>query len=322
MKYTIPNNIALPLAVWCVNDSYDYDSRDNYISVTSLLSPVKKTMLTKLFPKETYDITDFCSARRGTAIHDSIEAAWKNNFKENLTKLGLDSNYEINPKVPNPELKQIYIEQRSQIEIDGWIIGGKFDFIVDGTLHDIKSTSVVSYTSGNKVKDYTLQCSIYRYLNRDKITNNDTFGINYVFTDWSLSKYKADTSGTYPATPILTVYYDYLSIEDTENYIRNKINLLNTYKDSKSEDELPDCPLEDLWVSDPVYKYYQTVLPNEEDYATRRSNKNFTSEEEALAYWKSKGKGIVIKVIGKPRKCLYCPAFDNCKQKDSYNLVK
>ena len=40
-KYTNKDNISLPLAVWLMHDSYDYDKRENVISATSLLKPTR-----------------------------------------------------------------------------------------------------------------------------------------------------------------------------------------------------------------------------------------------------------------------------------------
>ena len=34
-KYTNKDNISLPLAVWLMHDSYDYDKRDNVIRLKS-----------------------------------------------------------------------------------------------------------------------------------------------------------------------------------------------------------------------------------------------------------------------------------------------
>ena len=46
-EYTNKLNISLPLAVFLMYDSYDHDQRDNVISATGLLRPIKQLVLTQ-----------------------------------------------------------------------------------------------------------------------------------------------------------------------------------------------------------------------------------------------------------------------------------
>ena len=66
---------------------------------------------------------------------------------EILTQMKLDG------KKPIP----VYFEKRTDRDLLGYTITGKFDMCLDGELHDFKSTSVWSYIMGGKDEDYRFQ---------------------------------------------------------------------------------------------------------------------------------------------------------------------
>jgi hypothetical protein len=76
------------------------------------------------------------------------------------------------------------------------------------------------------------------------------------------------------------------------------------------ESQIPECSDEDLWRSEPVYKYYKD--PNK----TLRSTKNFENKQDAYSHLASIGIGTVIEKPGTVTSCRYCPAFSICAQKD------
>lgn len=81
-KFTNQEGIPLALAVFLAQDSYDHE--EDVISATTLLKPIRQTILAKRVPQEErlVDIAGLASSRIGTAIHDAIERAWKH---ENLS---------------------------------------------------------------------------------------------------------------------------------------------------------------------------------------------------------------------------------------------
>src|SRR5699024_4270736 len=185
-------DIPLTLAVWAVDDDYDYVNQENYISVTQLIKPIKQIILGMRVIDEDTDVSDLINAALGTCIHSGIEKAWKFNYKKNLKSLGysdeLINKIKINPKkedLKNTDIP-IYIEQRNTIKIDDYTIGGKFDMVADGILYDNKSTSVYTWIYGGRDKDYCLQGSLYKLINKD-IIKEDFIRINYIFTDWQKS---------------------------------------------------------------------------------------------------------------------------------------
>ena len=317
-KYTNKDNVSLPLAVWLMHDDYDYDSRDNVISATALLKPIRALVLIDQHKglDKTVDIMSLVSSRMGSAIHAIAEKAWTN--RKNISKAlealqvsNLDDKLVINPdKVKEGEIP-IYVEQRHEKEIDDYIISGKYDLIVDGTVSDYKSTSVWSYIFDSNALKYTQQASIYKWLAPDRITDNNVH-IQYIFTDWSAAQAMRDSS--YPQTRVLTKEYPIWSTEQTKFFISEKIKLLKQYKDSPQED-LPECNKEELWESETKYKYYKNPAK------MARATKNFDTLNEAnVRLANDGGVGTVVTVPGEVKACRYCEVSDVCKQ--AQNLIQ
>jgi hypothetical protein len=320
MKITNENGINLALAVWLLHDEYDYINTPNYISATRLMKPLRQLVLPqRIKPEErTADVSDFISTALGHSLHDSIEKAWKVGYKRSLKLLGypndLIERIAINPTAEhlaeNKDAVPIYLEQRAKREIGGYVLGGKFDMVAEGIVHDNKSTSAYTWVYGGRDEEHQLQGSIYRWLNPDKITE-DFIRICYIFTDWQKSA--AKTNPNYPQQRVATKDISLMSEADTQKWILSKLALFEKYKDVP-EDQLPECTDEELWRSDPQYKYYSDPTKT-----AGRSTKNFDNAADARAFQAEKGgKGIVITVVGEPKRCAYCDAFTVCTQKDKY----
>lgn len=311
MVITNMSSVPMTLAVWAVNDSYDYVDDPKYISVTTLLKPVRQIILSRRVDMDTVaqDVEDFLSRAMGTSIHDSIEKAWTKNYKRNLALLGYEEKvidrFKINPEKVNEGDIPVYLEQRAVKEFEGWKIGGKFDFIADGLLHDNKSTTAFKWQTGSSDLDYKLQGSLYRWLNPEKITE-DYIRINFVFTDWS--KLQAIKDETYPQHRAMYKDIPLLSIAETENWLHHKLALINKYLD-EPEENIPDCTDEELWRTPTKYKYYTNP-------SATRATKNFDSWAEAHQFQMIQKKGLgVIKVVpGEARRCNYCSASGICSQ--------
>lgn len=320
MKITNKSDIALELAVWLLDDNYDYIAEENYISATALMKPLRHILLPGRIPEEQRlvpDVEDFISRTLGHTIHAGIERAWKRGYKRALKLLGYPESVIqrvlINPTpeqlVSIPDPIPIYIEQRTFKEIDGYTIGGKFDLVCEGRVSDVKSTTAFTWLYGSKDEDYRLQGSIYRWLNPDKITEDYT-RIHFVFTDWK--KMDALQNPKYPQKRILHKDIPLLSVEETESWIRNKLKLIERYKNIE-ESGIPECTDEELWLSAPKFKYYADPTK-----VGGRSTKNFDDALEARKYMAEKGKGTIITIPGMPKRCEYCLAFPGCTQKDKY----
>lgn len=340
MPYLNQTGVSLSVAVYLATDHYDHDP--GAISATGLLKPIRSTVLAKRVPDQEQD-TDIISvfkSRLGTSIHDGVEKAWTGqHYKRAMKKLGypqsvidrvvvnpadilakagydldmLEENgtvlsFEKSPKDAIP----VFMEIRSYKQVDGKKISGKFDFSAEGRIEDFKSTSTFTYTNQSKVDDFKMQGSIYRWLN-PKIITEDYVSIQYMFTDWMPGKAKADPN--YPQSPALEQKIPILTVEETEQFVRNKIAAIQRYQELPQE-ELPRCNSDELWQKPPVYKYYRD--PNK----MTRSTKNFDTAAEAYGRLAKDGhKGIVAEKPGEVVACRFCPAAAICTQKDEYIAV-
>lgn len=317
-QYTNLHNIDISMAVWLVHDDYDFQPRERAISATALLKPTRQIILSGRVTGESLeDLSARISMRLGHAIHDSIEHAWKTGYKRSLSLLGLPDKvidrFKINPdpKEVQPEDIPVYIEQRGYRKLGEWVISGKLDMAVNGRLKDAKSTSVFSFIKGNKDENYRLQLSFYKWLHSDKVTD-DEGDIQFVFTDWQKSM--VNTIPGYPPIRIVNHTVSLYSEQETETLIASKIEDLVRYQDA-SQDALPRCTDEELWRSEPVYKYYSD--PTKTD---GRATKNFDSLIEANNHLTEKGKGVIKTVPGQVKACLYCRAFDICEQRKEFTF--
>jgi hypothetical protein len=201
----------------------------------------------------------------------------------------------------------VYLEIRSEKKVGKWIISGKFDFVGDGRVEDVKTTSVWSAIMGSKDDDYILQGSLYRWLRPDIITQ-DTMAIQWIFTDWSGAQARQDPK--YPQCRHQERLFILKPIAEVEQFVRRKLALIEQYWDSPEED-IPFCTDEDLWRSEPKFKYYKD--PNK----TLRSTKNFDDMHSArMRFIEDGAVGMIKEVPGQVKACKYCPGFVLCSQKD------
>ena len=331
MKFTNEQNIGLSQAVFLAHDDYDYDPRPNSVSATGLLKSTRQAILTQRQDAKVtvMDVSQLVASSLGTAVHDAIERVWlSGHYKRALKKLGypqkkidrvvINWGYKEDPKTGKlikdlnaPALPDdaipVYMEIRSEKEIDGIIVTGKYDFVGDGELEDHKTTGVFTYMKKTNDEKYRLQGSIYRWLNPDIITS-DRMMINYVFTDWSKLRSMIEAKAGYPPFKMMSVPFTLMPLDETERFIRGRIAEIKANL-SKDERDLPPCTPEQLWQDDTVYKYYKNPK------AKQRATKNFDNFAEAQQRLMADGNvGVIDMVKGKVKACLYCPANQICSQ--------
>lgn len=316
IRYSNVGDVPLALAVFLASDSYDASSDPNTISTTTLLKPLRQIILPPRIPpgEGLTNLADMMNNRMGTAIHDGIERAWTTNYRAAMEALGTPQSV-IDRIAINPAQSQltndmipIYLEQRVSRKIGKWTVTGKFDFISEGQVQDFKSTSVWTYQKQVNTTKFTQQGSIYRWIAPNLITQ-DNMSIHYIFTDWKSIMAKSDP--TYPSKRFHTQIVPLISIGDIEHFITSKLALIEKYWDAE-EEAIPHCTDEELWRSEPVFKYYKN--PDK----TVRSTKNFDTLQEAYVRLTEDGNvGIVKTTPGQVTACKYCPAFAVCSQKDT-----
>ena len=314
--YSNVSEVPLALAVFLASDNYDHNNDPDTISATTLLKPLRQIILpSRIAPGDgLVNLADMMANRMGAAIHDGIEKAWTTNYVKAMQALGLPQHV-IDKVVINPEKEHlvydmipIYLEQRLSRKFGKWTVTGKFDFIGEGMVQDFKSTSVWTYKNQVNANKYIEQGSLYRWLDPEKITQ-DTMKIHYIFTDWKSNMQKSDPS--YPPRRFHTQAFQLMNLKDTEYFIRKKLMLIDQYWDAP-EEEIPLCNDEELWRSEPRFKYYKSG-----DVNSKRSTKNFDSAQDAAIYMATNGgSGAIKEVPGQVTACKYCPAFQACTQKN------
>lgn len=315
-QYANVSEVPLALAVFLASDSYDHSDDPTEISATALLKPLRQIILPARIPagQGLPNLADMMSSRIGTAIHDGVERAWKDNYKVAMQALGYPAHVinriRINPEPEDvtDEIIPIYLEQRLKRKLGKWTITGKFDFIGEGKVQDVKSTSVWTYKNQVNAGKYSQQGSIYRWLDPKKITQ-DQMDIHFIFTDWKAGMQKADPQ--YPPRRFHRQVHPLLSLAETEQFISRKLQLIEQYWDADEKD-IPECDDEELWRSEPVFKYYRNPAK------TVRSTKNFDTMLEARTRFIEDGSvGLIKEKPGEVTACKYCPAFGICTQKDA-----
>lgn len=315
------SEVPLALAVFLATDNYDHDDTPFTISATTLLKPIRQIILPGRIPVDAglSSLPDMMSNRLGSAIHDGIERAWKTNHAGALAALGYPTKV-IDRVFVNPspafiaecaengrDIIPIYLEQRLKRKLGKWTVSGKFDFVGDGRVQDFKTASVWSYMNQVNADKQTQQGSIYRWLD-PKLITSDEMDIHHIFMDWKAGMVKTDPK--YPNQRFKKQTFPLLSVAETESFIRRKLAQIEQYWDAP-EEEIPQCSSEDLWRSDPVFKYYKNPA------STGRSTKNFdTMQEATLRRIEDGSVGIVKEVLGSVTACKYCAAFAICSQKD------
>lgn len=313
LKYVNNSNLPLALAVFLATDSYDYE--EGVISATSLIKPVRQLVLERRmkaledYQEPLQDISALLASRMGSAIHDGIERSWTVSPQLALKALGYPARVidkiRINPEKSEPNTIPVYLEQRAYKQIGPYKVSGKFDFVGEGMVQDFKTTGVYTYINQTNSEKYILQGSIYRWLNPTIITK-EFMQIHFIFTDWS--KLDSMRNGNYPQARTVSQKFKLLSYEQTDQYVRSKLRLIDELAEAH-DDDIPDCSDEDLWRSATEWKYYA------DPQKTSRATKRFTDKSEAYAHLQGKGKGIVKEFKGQVKACKYCKCFDICGQR-------
>lgn len=317
-NYSNTTGVSLPLAVWLATDNYDGKPGTNSysISATSLLKSIKQIVLgLRAAGDDVIDVNGLVQSRIGNAIHDAIERAWTDPQRliKTIVSLGyteeLAKRVVVNPVGPVTEGSiPVYMEQRGYKKLGRWTITGKFGFVFDGALTDFKSTGVFTYVNKTKDKDYILQGSIYRWLHPNIITK-DQMSIDFIFTDW---KKMGLNNPNYPASRLLNERLPLKPIEETEQWLAQRLTLVDTLE-LTPEPDLPHCNDEELWRSESVFKYYKSGVVGP------RSTKNFDNAADAYTLQRNDGgKGLVLEIKGSPTACLYCNVSSLCTQKNAY----
>jgi hypothetical protein len=318
MKFTNNTGLSLFAQVYLAHETYDREEAG--LSVTTLLKPVKQVILARRVPPGmmSTDVADMIPSSNGTAIHDAFEAAWKSpKLADTLIALGhppgVARKVRVNPseeEVAAGGIIPVYTEIRSSKVVLGIKVSGKFDFIGDGAVEDLKNTSVYKYLMAD-FEAYILQGSMYRWLNPEKVTK-PWMNLTFQFTDWN-GRDRNMNPDNYPPARMHTRKLQLLTLEETQVYVEGKVQQLIDLEHAPEED-MPPCSDKELWRKPDTYRYFAKAAKASEPGA--RSTKNFDNKADADLLVATKG-GVVVTKRGGVTGCKYCNAFLACKQKDA-----
>ena len=132
----------------------------------------------------------------------------------------------------------------------------------------------------------------------------DNVSIESVYSDWSSVKAKQDSK--YPQLRAQSKDYPLMSLQATEVWIAERINEIDRCLELPQA-ELPQCNNEELWASEPKWKYYKGA-------SRVRATKVFDNLNEANDRLASEGKGAIVHFPGEVRRCTYCSVVNICDQ--------
>jgi len=315
--FTNHGNISLPIAVWLADDDYDLQTPPpKTISATSFLKPLKSLLLSQRIAasSQIQDLQDVIAGRMGSAIHTAVEVSWLNDrYKRAMTKLDYPQHVidavRVNPTNPDPNDYNIYVEIRTEKMLAGWTVSGKFDFVEQARVKDVKSTAVYNWIHGGNDAKYGLQGSIYKWLN-PTIILDEYMDVEFVFKDWKALMALADK--TYPQKSVMTRTIPLKSTFEIESFMRDKIALLETHAND-FETDMPRCTPDEVWQRPSTWAYYKNPL------SLKRATKVFDNEWDANTRRENEGNvGMVQHRPGEVKFCRYCPAHAICQQAESY----
>lgn len=318
MKLTNNTGLSLFAQVYLAHETYDREEAG--LSVTALLKPVKQIILARRVPEgmASSDVADMIASSNGTAIHDAFEAAWKSpKLVDTLIRLGypkgVASKVRVNPtaeEVAAGGIIPVYTEIRSAKVVHGIRVTGKFDFIGDGAVEDLKNTSVWKFLNAD-FEHYILQGSMYRWLNPTLVTK-EWMNLTFQFTDWN-GRDRNMNPDNYPPARMHTRRLQLMGIDETQEWVERKVLQLIDLEHAP-EEAMPPCTDKELWRKADTYRYF--AKPEKAHEPGARSTKNFTDKAEADLHVATKG-GVIVTKRGGVTGCKFCNAFLACKQKDA-----
>lgn len=276
----ITNNAKLPMPFVRMAED-NYISTPKRYSVTTLLKPVREILLKRRYEQEyEQDCSDMIWLLFGKAVHAILEQYGTGESE--------------------------FVEERLDCKLDnGYTISGIIDFydIDKGEIVDYKTASVwkVLYKD---YSDWKKQGLMYAWLLKQYALPCDKVAFYAILKDWQ--KAKAQFTPDYPKSPVEKVefYVTDQELEETDQFIRAKINEIIQYED-KPDEELPLCSLEDRWNDGDKF----AVMKKGRKTALRVLD----TLEEAEAYKEEKDGDYIETRKGTDKKCIdYCLCCTKC----------
>ena len=219
---TITNRHNLPAAIIAAIQADPYTGGGD-ISCTKLIdAPQIRVLGSKHHHEIVVDASERVFSLMGQAVHTVLERA---GLKED----------------------GVIVEQRLYAEVNGWQVSGQVDrmHIADGTLSDFKMTTVYKQHGSDS---WTRQLNVLRWLaHQNGYDTINTLEVVAIFRDFR--KTEAQRNPDYPQAAIQTISVPVWSLEDTEEYITERVYM---HQAASRGEEVP-CTDEDRWFSGNSY---------------------------------------------------------------------
>ena len=280
----ITNRFGVPETLVALASRSSYTKGKADYSVTEIISPPRiQRLRTKHWADMEQDVSDMLWSLMGSALHVVAERSQVENHTS---------------------------EERLYVEVDGVTLSGAIDLqqdVGDGIIiTDYKFTS--AWAVRNDKPEWEQQQNIYKYLvETTKKTPVKGLRICALIRDWS--RREAAAKPDYPQAPIQIVELPMWTHEETEQFIKQRIELHRTSKVSADwNEELPLCTEEDRWQRNTTYAVKRK--------GQKRAIKLFASEPEASAYASEIKGGFVEFRPGEPIRCTgnFCGVAQWCTQ--------
>jgi hypothetical protein len=264
-----------------------YSKGESDYSVTEILSPPRINRLRKKHYTEMQsDVSDMIWMLLGTALHVVAERSVVDGHTN---------------------------EERLFLTVDDIILSGAIDLQRndhDGTvITDYKFTSAWSLMHDKP--EWIQQQNIYRYI-YEKVKKTPVKGLQICAFIRDFSRRKAQTDSSYPQATIQVIEIPMWTMDETESYIKARIEMHRESKvNADWDEELPLCSEEERWMRDTTY----AVKKDGRKTAVRVFD-NEVEAQELLATMTAKDKAFVEVRKGEAVRCTgnYCGVSKWCSQ--------
>jgi hypothetical protein len=264
-----------------------YSKGESDYSVTEILSPPRINRLRKRHYTElTSDVSEMIWMLLGTALHVVAERSVVDGHTN---------------------------EERLFLTIDDIILSGAIDLQRndhDGTvITDYKFTSAWSLM--NDKPEWIQQQNIYRYI-YEKVKKTPVKGLQICAFIRDFSRRKAQSDSSYPQATIQVIEIPMWTMDETEAYIKARIEMHRESKvNADWDEELPLCSEEERWMRDTTY-----AVKKEGRKTAIRVFDTDVEAQELLATMTAKDKAFVEVRKGEAVRCTgnYCGVSKWCSQ--------
>jgi len=269
---TITNMHGLPQSIVAAVTNDPYTGGGDIIATKLFDSPRVRVLSAIHRDKLSVDVSERVWSLLGQAVHTILERA-------GLREEGM------------------IVEQRLYAEVNGWQVSGQFDVmdLESGKISDYKVTTVYKQHGSDS---WTRQLNILRWLAHQNGNPVEHLEVIAIFRDWR--KTEAQRNPDYPQAAIKVISIPVWSLEEAEEYIRERVIL----HQEASEGVEIDCTDEERWYSGDSY----AIIKQDGKRALKVLSSPPNPEDVPDGY-------IVQRRVGEYKRCKhYCDVSPFCEQ--------